>query len=290
MDSNSGGGDPSPSVPDQCANDGGFFDIFERFFDHHLQRLAGSGATGAGTSQAAIDQVVFDVHDLNIPSVLLQQRELVEDQALNAVSHRVVLQILERDQKVTREAAERIGWPANGYSLFDYAIVPGENANKHHLASIESNCLITTREVWNDCGAYDERFDEPGAGNDIGIRAVDHHRCILGLAQVFVPVHQALYHPGGLEINEYGEVIGAVGSLEDAGDMRAVFGSLSGIGVAGIGDLLAMNVRDATDYFHAHPKIHRALQLLGSSAPEAVWLSVQSGAFQPLAGWVTVAR
>jgi len=30
-----------------------------------------------------------------------------------------------------------------------------------------------------------------------------------------------------------------------------------------IGDLLAMNVRDATDYFCAHPKIHHSLQLLG---------------------------
>ncbi|MEA2080679.1 MAG: excinuclease ABC subunit UvrA [Pseudomonadota bacterium] len=30
-----------------------------------------------------------------------------------------------------------------------------------------------------------------------------------------------------------------------------------------IGDLLAMNVRDATDYFRAHPKIHHSLQLLG---------------------------
>ncbi|MGD8843504.1 MAG: ATP-binding cassette domain-containing protein, partial [Gammaproteobacteria bacterium] len=29
-----------------------------------------------------------------------------------------------------------------------------------------------------------------------------------------------------------------------------------------IGDLLAMNVRDAVEYFHAHPGIHRALQLL----------------------------
>jgi excinuclease ABC subunit A len=29
-----------------------------------------------------------------------------------------------------------------------------------------------------------------------------------------------------------------------------------------IGDLLAMNVRDASDYFGAHPKIHHSLQLL----------------------------
>jgi excinuclease ABC subunit A len=29
-----------------------------------------------------------------------------------------------------------------------------------------------------------------------------------------------------------------------------------------IGDLLAMNVRDASDYFRVHPKIHHSLQLL----------------------------
>lgn len=41
----------------------------------------------------------------------------------------------------------RIGWPATGYSLFDYAIVPGENADKYYFASIESNCLIATRQA-----------------------------------------------------------------------------------------------------------------------------------------------
>mgnify|MGYP002062391929 CR=1 FL=1 len=37
---------------------------------------------------------------------------------------------------------------------------------------------------------------------------------------------------------------------------------LAGGGATPIGELLAMNVRDATAYFSAHPRIHRALQLL----------------------------
>ena len=61
-------------------------------------------------------------------------------------------------------ALQELGWPAQGYSLFDYGVMPGENMNRHALDSIESNCLITTREVLEECGGFDERFDEPGAG------------------------------------------------------------------------------------------------------------------------------
>lgn len=65
-----------------------------------------------------------------------------------------------------QEAAdlEALGWPANGYTLFDYALVPGENFSKYALDAIESNCLITSKEILAESGAYDERFDEPGAG------------------------------------------------------------------------------------------------------------------------------
>ena len=59
---------------------------------------------------------------------------------------------------------KNIGWPSLGYSLFDYAVVAGENFNKHYLDAIETNCLITTKAVIEDCGGYDERFDEAGAG------------------------------------------------------------------------------------------------------------------------------
>ncbi len=57
-----------------------------------------------------------------------------------------------------------IEWPSNGYRLFEYAIFPGENYLRDIYEAIESNCLITTKAILNDCGVLDERFDEPGGG------------------------------------------------------------------------------------------------------------------------------
>jgi len=57
-----------------------------------------------------------------------------------------------------------IDWPNNGYALFEHCTIPGEDLLKHAFEAGESNCLITTREVLDDCGGYDERFDEAGAG------------------------------------------------------------------------------------------------------------------------------
>ncbi|NNE56513.1 MAG: glycosyltransferase [Hellea sp.] len=58
----------------------------------------------------------------------------------------------------------RLEWPQKGYNLFKYALFPSENIQRVLHGAIETNCLITTKEVLEDCGAFDERFDEPGAG------------------------------------------------------------------------------------------------------------------------------
>ena len=57
-----------------------------------------------------------------------------------------------------------IFWPANGYSLFDYATIPSENPARTVFENFETNCLITTKEIFETYGGFDERFDEPGAG------------------------------------------------------------------------------------------------------------------------------
>ncbi len=62
------------------------------------------------------------------------------------------------------EDLKDLGWPLNGYALLDYAVIAGENPNKQYLDAIETNCLITTKEVLAECGGYDEGFDEAGAG------------------------------------------------------------------------------------------------------------------------------
>ncbi|MEM7498892.1 MAG: glycosyltransferase [Pseudomonadota bacterium] len=65
-----------------------------------------------------------------------------------------------------RESArlKSLGWPADGYAPFNYAVYPGESYHRSAIEAVESNCLITTRRVLDTHGGFDERFDEPGAG------------------------------------------------------------------------------------------------------------------------------
>ncbi len=63
-----------------------------------------------------------------------------------------------------RQRLEELNWPQDGYALFSYALFPGETPQRDYLSAIESNCLITSKGVLQDCGAFDERFEEPGAG------------------------------------------------------------------------------------------------------------------------------
>jgi len=57
-----------------------------------------------------------------------------------------------------------VGWPEKPYAIFNYAVFPSENISRSLLSAFETNCLIAPRKVFEDCGGFDERFDEPGAG------------------------------------------------------------------------------------------------------------------------------
>ena len=58
------------------------------------------------------------------------------------------------DNAFEREADDlrALGWPEYGYTLFDYAVMVGEHYYRAPLDAIESNCLVTTRAVLDDCG------------------------------------------------------------------------------------------------------------------------------------------
>ncbi|MDZ7782664.1 MAG: glycosyltransferase family A protein [Halioglobus sp.] len=85
------------------------------------------------------------------------------------------------DQEVEDGLLRRIGWPDDGYRLFEIGSPlrnEGENINWLNRL-FESNCFFMPRTLFEELGGADERFDFPGGGfinSDIFKRAVDHPR------------------------------------------------------------------------------------------------------------------
>ncbi len=59
---------------------------------------------------------------------------------------------------------EGIGWPADGYRLFEVASLAGANPGGFFGPVNESCCLLLPRALWDEAGGLDERFDLPGGG------------------------------------------------------------------------------------------------------------------------------
>jgi hypothetical protein len=57
-----------------------------------------------------------------------------------------------------------IGWPQDGYRLFDISSLAGANPGGFLGPVNESCCLLLPRALWDEVGGIDERFDLPGGG------------------------------------------------------------------------------------------------------------------------------
>ncbi len=57
-----------------------------------------------------------------------------------------------------------IGWPADGYRLFEIATMDESSVDGWFPPIAESNCLFLTRATWEQLGGVDERFGLPGGG------------------------------------------------------------------------------------------------------------------------------
>jgi hypothetical protein len=68
------------------------------------------------------------------------------------------------DQKREDEMLASIGWPQDGYRLFEISAFDEGSVDGWFSQIEESNALFLSRESWDRLGGFDERFDFPGGG------------------------------------------------------------------------------------------------------------------------------
>jgi len=65
---------------------------------------------------------------------------------------------------VEDQLLDLVGWPRNGYGLFQIAAWGGSCPGGWLSDASESNCIIVSRPLFDELGGYDERFTMPGGG------------------------------------------------------------------------------------------------------------------------------
>jgi hypothetical protein len=99
------------------------------------------------------------------------------------------------------ELLASIGWPRDGYRLFEIATMDEASVDGWFAPIGETNALFMRREMWDLLGGLDERFDTPGGGlvnGDAFRRAGD-----LPEAEIVILLGEATFHQlhGGTATN-----------------------------------------------------------------------------------------
>jgi hypothetical protein len=105
------------------------------------------------------------------------------------------------DQKREDEMLASIGWPQDGYRLFEIGAFDEGSVDGWFSQIEESNALFMSRDMWNRLGGFDERFDLPGGGYvnlDTLARAIE-----LPDSELVILLGEATFHQihGGIATN-----------------------------------------------------------------------------------------
>lgn len=141
----------------------------------------GAANQGVGLARADLVGVWIDGARLASPGLLAAALAAARGRArpvIATVNHQLgpERQCLSVDKGYDHSAEDAllasVGWPADGYRLFD--IATPEVADPLASPLLESNALFLRRAMWDELGGYDPAFDMPGGGManpDLFIRA-----------------------------------------------------------------------------------------------------------------------
>lgn len=68
------------------------------------------------------------------------------------------------DENTDRQLLEQIGWPKDGYRLFEVGCFSGSSKGGFFRPLAEANWLALSKRTYQQLGGCDERFDLPGGG------------------------------------------------------------------------------------------------------------------------------
>jgi glycosyltransferase involved in cell wall biosynthesis len=88
------------------------------------------------------------------------------------------------DHEEERHLLQAIGWPENGYRLWEIAASTPQVSRGYADPAPESNCIFLSRDLFFETGGFDERSREPGGGLvnlDFFSRAVATTGCVFTL-------------------------------------------------------------------------------------------------------------
>lgn len=167
-------------VENQSANvmDPGFLSTLPANFSYHMRAEREPTPVhainhGAGISRGRYICIMIDGARMVTPGVvknILRGHRLQDKTVVTVPGYHIGEQLqqdavdlgygVEEDQALI----ESIGWPLEGYRLFDIACFSGSCAPGFFRPNSESNCISIPRDIWAALGGLDTRFNLRGGG------------------------------------------------------------------------------------------------------------------------------